>query len=159
MASIKNLYQRSRHILVYATFMAAMILLLKWLQWKYLIADYSVEIYVGLIAVAFTGLGLWLATRLTDVRTRTIVVEKKIYLPPQTDHAVNEEELNKLALTNREYDVLKLLVKGNSNAEIADQLCLSLSTIKTHVSNVLVKMNVRSRVQVIEKANRLKLTP
>lgn len=72
---------------------------------------------------------------------------------------LNETELKKLQLTPREWDVLQLISQGRSNAEIADQLCLSLSTIKTHASNLFVKMDVKSRAQAIEKAKRLKITP
>lgn len=72
---------------------------------------------------------------------------------------LNETELKKLQLTPREWDVLQLIAQGRSNAEIADRLCLSLSTIKTHASNLFVKMDVKSRAQAIEKAKRLKITP
>jgi ATP/maltotriose-dependent transcriptional regulator MalT len=72
---------------------------------------------------------------------------------------LNEVELKKLNLTTREYEVLQQLSKGLSNAEIGEQLFLSLSTVKTHVSNLLFKMDVKNRTQAIEKAKRLKLTP
>jgi NarL family two-component system response regulator LiaR len=159
MKSLQNLFKRSRHIVVYAALMSAMVFLLKWLQWKYLVADYSVEIYVGIVAVAFTGLGLWIATQLLKPKVQTVVVEKEVYITTPASNAVNEAELSKLNLTNREYDVLKLLTQGCSNAEIGDRLFLSLSTVKTHVSNLFVKMDVKNRTQAIEKANRLKLTP
>ena len=81
---------------------------------------------------------------------------RKEYLH-QFDIAINEAELKKLNLSNREYEVLQLLVKGYSNAEIAENLFLSLSTIKTHVSSLFIKMDVRSRTQAIEKAKRLKI--
>ncbi|HTF21450.1 MAG TPA: response regulator transcription factor [Chryseolinea sp.] len=155
MKSVQNLFKRSRHIVVYAALLSALVFLLKWLQWKYLIADYSMEIYVGIVAVAFTSLGLWIATQLTKPKVQTVVVEKEVYLKAP----VNEAELAKLNLTNREYEVLKLLTQGCSNAEIAEHLFLSLSTIKTHVSNLFVKMDVKNRTQAVEKANRLKLTP
>jgi ATP/maltotriose-dependent transcriptional regulator MalT len=136
--------------------MAIMVFVLKWLQWKYLITDNSSEIYIGLIAVFFTCLGVWVANQLA--KPKTVIVEKEIHVAAPGGNTVNEAELKKLNLTSREYEVLQLLVQGSSNAEIADKLFLSLSTVKTHVSNLFVKMDVKSRTQAIEKANRLKLT-
>ena len=139
--------------------MAVLVFLLKWFQWEYLISDYSIDIYIGLISLFFTILGIWIAIQVVKLRTKTIVVEKEVYLPPQENFTINQAELEKLDLTAREYEVLQLLTQGYSNAEIADELFLSISTVKTHVSNVLSKMDVRSRAQAIEKAKRLRITP
>lgn len=60
-------------------------------------------------------------------------------------------------LTDREYEVLKLMVEGLSNPEIAEQLSVSRSTVKTHVSNVLSKLGVTSRVEAVTLAIQNKL--
>jgi NarL family two-component system response regulator LiaR len=52
-------------------------------------------------------------------------------------------------LTSREAEVLSLMVKGLGNAEIAQVLMISLSTIKSHVSNILAKLGVGSRIEAI----------
>ena len=53
------------------------------------------------------------------------------------------------ALTDREVEVLTLLGRGRSNAEIAEELVVSMPTVKTHVANILRKCDVRDRVQAV----------
>lgn len=60
-------------------------------------------------------------------------------------------------LTERELDVLLLLTKGYSNRQIADQLVISNSTVKNHVSSIIAKLNVSSRTEAATKALKLKL--
>ena len=159
MAFSKTIFHNSRYIIAYGSLMAILVFILKWLQWKYLITDNSLEVYIGLLALFFTVLGIWFANQIAKPKVKTVVVEKEVYVFQPEVFTVNEVELGKLNLTNREYEVLKLLAQGRSNTEIAESLFLSVSTIKTHVSNLFVKMDVKSRTQAIEKAKRLKITP
>lgn len=57
-------------------------------------------------------------------------------------------------LTNREFEVLKLVVMGKSNTEIAKELFVSVHTAKAHVCSILQKMSVDDRVQAAVKAVR-----
>lgn len=153
MTFLKNL----RHIILYGLFLALLVFCLKWLQWKFLIVDNSIEIYIGLIALFFTVLGAWVATQLAKPKIKTVVIEKEVFISQPGDNIINETELKKLNLSKREYEILQLLAKGFSNAAIAENLFLSLSTVKTHVSNLFFKMDVKSRTQAIEKSKRLKI--
>ncbi|MBA3944864.1 MAG: LuxR family transcriptional regulator [Herpetosiphonaceae bacterium] len=72
-----------------------------------------------------------------------------LYFQPKRLDALDEP------LTGREHEVLRLLVGGASNNEIADTLVISLATAKKHVSNILGKLQVTSRAQAIARANNL----
>jgi DNA-binding CsgD family transcriptional regulator len=158
---LKSIFIQSKSLILYGSLLAVLVFLLKWLQWKFLIVDNSIEIYIGLIAVFFTILGIWVATQLVKPKietiTETVIIEKEIYVPYPAEFSINQKELEKLNLSGREYEILQLLAKGYSNADMAGNLFLSLSTIKTHVSNLYFKMDVKSRTQAIEKAKRLKI--
>lgn len=144
-----RLGKEGSHIVLYGIAMAILILALKWLQWKYLVVDNANDIYIGLIAVLFTLLGIWVATQLIQPKTETVIIEKEVIIHQSDNFTVNQVELDKLHLTKREYQILQLLAEGHTNADIAAQLFLSLSTIKTHVSNLYAKMKVKNRIQAI----------
>ena len=127
--------------------MAVFIFLLKYLEYRLLIHDLSTEIYVGIIAITFTVLGIWAGLRLT---------RKKL---TSGDFILDENELQRLGISKREYEVLELVAKGLSNQEIADKLFVSLNTIKTHTSNLFLKLEVSRRTQAIQKAKELRLIP
>ena len=60
-------------------------------------------------------------------------------------------------LSTRELEVLQLIAAGLSNGEIAEQLIVAVSTVKTHVRNIYGKLHVSSRTQALVKARELKL--
>ena len=94
--------------------MAALMFLLKWLELRLIIFDHAFEIYVGVIAAIFTGLGIWLALKLSKPKVETIVVEKEIYVRGNS-FSLNQRELNNLNLSKRELEVLQLMAEGLSN--------------------------------------------
>jgi len=60
-------------------------------------------------------------------------------------------------LTERELDVLRLIVAGLSNPEIADELVIAVSTVKTHINHIFGKLGVDRRTQAVARAQELSL--
>jgi len=73
-------------------------------------------------------------------------------------NSVAQPQLSGSQLTERERDVLKCMVAGQSNNEIAEALVISLGTVKFHVSNIFQKLGVDSRVEAVKLAIEQKLT-
>lgn len=129
--------------------MAALIFLLKYLEYRLFVHDLSTEFYIGIIAVMFTILGIWVGLRLTQ--------KKVIVVNPPFEQ--DDREVQRLGISKREHEVLGLMAAGLSNQEIADKLFVSLNTVKTHISNLFLKLEVSRRTQAVEKAKKLRLIP
>lgn len=139
-----------RTILLYGLSLAVLIFFLKFIEYRFLIRDLSLEVYMGAIAVFFTVLGVWAGLKLT--KKKTIVITNPTF---QFDQA----RLDSLGISKREYEVLELMARGFSNQEIADKLFVSLNTVKTHSSNLFLKLEVSRRTQAVQKAKELQLLP
>jgi len=138
-----------RTVIIYGFAMAALVGLLKLVEYKYFVRDIPLEFYIGLVAVMFTGLGIWAGLRLT--RPKIVKVGPEFEL--------DKANLEKTGISGREYEVLQLISQGLSNEEIAERLFVSISTVKTHVSNVLGKLDARRRTQAIQRAKELRIIP
>jgi ATP/maltotriose-dependent transcriptional regulator MalT len=87
------------------------------------------------------------------------VVEKEVYVTRNENFVLDTLLVSQLELSKRELEILSLLAKGHSNQEIATKLFVSLSTVKTHIQNLFEKLDVKRRIQAVEKAKRLNLIP
>jgi len=152
-------FKKYKSTLIYGSSLALLLLLLRWLEFRFLVLDQSLDLYIGIIALLFTGLGIWLALKLAKPKTKTVIIEKKVFITPESEFVRNTTELEKLAISKRELEVLELMAKGMSNQEIAGQLFVSLNTIKTHSGKVFEKLEVKRRTQAVEKAKRLSIIP
>jgi DNA-binding CsgD family transcriptional regulator len=133
-----------RTVLLYGIALAAAATALQWAEYRYLAHRLSIEIYLALIAIGFIALGAWAARKLTPH-------------PAPAVFEVNRAAIRSLGLTPREHEILERLASGQSNKELARALAISPNTIKTHLARLYEKLEVRNRVEAIQKARFLAL--
>ena len=86
------------------------------------------------------------------------LVDRYVELPPEPDPAATAQRTALMAaLTARELEVLRLVGRGLSNAEISERLVVSSATVKSHVRHILAKLDLRDRVQAVVRAHELGL--
>ena len=146
-----------KHVLLYGLIGGVLIAGLKLIEYRWLVVEHSVEIYGGLVAAVFAGLGIWLGLRFTR-RTETVVV-REVMVEAPVNFVRDEHKVESLGITPRELEVLELIAAGLSNREIAERVHVSENTVKTHSSRVFDKLGARRRTQAVQLAKALRLIP
>ena len=136
-----------------------MIVALKLVEYRFLVIEHSLEIYGGLIAFLFAGLGIWLGLRLTRPTERVVVREVIRAVPVSTPFVADAAAIQRLGLTPRELEILALIAEGLSNREIAGKLFVSENTVKTHSANLFSKLQARRRTQAVQIAKEAGVIP
>jgi DNA-binding CsgD family transcriptional regulator len=150
-------------ILLYGLLGGVLIAGLKLIEYRFLVVEHSVEIYGGIIAALFAGLGIWLGLKLT--RTRETVVVREVPVPVEVPVRVPEPfvadpaRVRQLGITPRELEILEAIAAGLSTREIAARLFVSENTVKTHSSRLFDKLNARRRTQAVQIAKEAGLIP
>ena len=142
-----------RHILIYGLVGGLLIILLKVLEYRFLVIEHSIEIYGALIAALFAGVGVWLGLRLTRNKEKVVIKEVPIAVPER--FTLNQSRLQELGITPRELEILELIARGLSNREIAEQLFVSENTVKTHSGRLFDKLSARRRTQAVQLGKEL----
>lgn len=152
-------------VIVYGLLGGLLIAALKFFEYRFLVVQHSLEIYGGLVALTFAGLGIWLGLKLT--RTEHVVVIKEVAVPVEVPVPVrmdgpftrNEARREQLGITQREMEILEAMAAGLSNREIAERLFVSENTVKTHAARLFDKLSARRRTQAVQLAKEAGLIP
>jgi DNA-binding NarL/FixJ family response regulator len=131
-------------ILVFGLLILAILLLFQFSKYTLTTGNISTEVVVSVIALTFFFIGIY-------------INKKSLHKSASNSTEIDENKITELEITTREYEVLKFISDGLSNKEIGEKLFLSESTIKTHVSNLLLKLNAKRRTQAIQIAKSLKI--
>lgn len=152
-----------KHVLIYGAAGGLLIVVLKVIEFRFIVVEHSIEIYAGLIAALFAAVGIWLGLKLTRkeevVLVKEVVKEVPVPLPPSEPFTVNEEQQRQLGITRRELEILELIAQGLSNREIADKLFVSENTVKTHSSRLFDKLSAKRRTQAVQIGKEIGLIP
>ncbi len=132
-------------ILIFGLLAFAILALLQLSQYALISGDLTIELVISGIAIVFFVIGVYIQKRFR----KEVTVQKE----------VDQKQLETIGLSKREYEVLLEMASGYSNKEIAAHLFVSESTIKTHVSNVFLKLDAKRRTQAIQKAKELQILP
>ena len=135
-----------RTILLYSLAIGAAALILQWLDFQHAVRTLSTPVYVVIVALLFTALGIWVGQRLGRGA-------------PTGPFERNRRAMTTLGITEREYEVLELLARGQTNKEIGEALFVSPNTVKTHLAHLYDKLEVSRRTQAIQKARALRILP
>lgn len=114
--------------------------------YAYVIKDINTDMLVSIVKSVYMG-AMWL-----DPKVVKILRDKSEKTLPLKETSRAEFKNNHANLTQREYEVLKLVVDGKSNNDIAQTLCISEHTAKAHVCNIIQKLLVDDRTQAAVKA-------
>lgn len=143
-----------RKILIYGASAGLLVAVLRFVDYRFLIVEHSIEIYGAIIASLFAAVGIWLGLTLTKEK----IVEKRIEVRvPAGPFVFDQAKADELTLTPREIDVLGLMAEGLSNKEMAERLFVSENTIKTHCGRVFDKLGVKRRTQAVQAGKQLGL--
>jgi DNA-binding NarL/FixJ family response regulator len=133
-----------RTVLVFGLLILAITLLFQLSKYAIISNNLHIEIVISIIAVVFFFVGIY-------------IHKKSIQTPTLSSTAINHKKIDALEISKREYEVLQKIADGLSNKEIAEALFLSESTIKTHVSSLLVKLDAKRRTQAVQIAKSLQI--
>jgi DNA-binding CsgD family transcriptional regulator len=145
-----------RTVLLYGILGGLLILLLRSIEYRFLVLEHSLEIYGGLVAAIFAGLGIWLGLKFTRP---AMVVVREVPVPAPASFTLNTAAQEQLGITPRELEMLGFIAQGLSTREIAERAFVSENTVKTHVSRLLEKLGAKRRTQAIQVAKEKGLLP
>jgi len=143
-------------VLLYGLCGGLLIAALRLAEYRFLVVEHSVEIYAGLIAAVFAGVGIWLGLTITK---KPDVIVREVPVPAPATFVRNDATIERLGITPRELEVLEHIASGKSTREIAGTLFVSENTVKTHASRLFDKLDVNRRTQAVQAGKRLGLIP
>jgi DNA-binding NarL/FixJ family response regulator len=133
-------------VLGFGILIASLLVLFELAKYSYLRTGVGAEMWIAIISLVFFGIGIFISRKYLPVIKKEPVIKE-----------VDPEQVNKLGLSRREYEILQLINDGLSNQQIADKLFVSENTVKKHVSNLFLKLDVQRRTEAIKRGKELNI--
>jgi two-component system, NarL family, response regulator LiaR len=131
----------------------------KVIEYTYFSYKIGLDTYIAIIAVAFLIIGIYLGLTYNKRQEAKLLnkIRQETRRPGFTEPAINFDAVNGTDLSKRELEVLKEIATGYTNKEIAENLFVSENTVKTHINNIFMKLEVNRRTQAISRAREMKI--
>jgi two-component system, NarL family, response regulator LiaR len=141
-------------IIGFGLLILALLVLFQLAEFTHFRSTRGIDTWIVLFSVLFLAIGIFLSRKLFTPKPRIIEKEVMTATPPA---AIDEQQIQKSGLSKRELEILLLINEGLSNQQIADKIFVSENTVKKHVSNLFLKLDVERRTEAIKKAKELKI--
>ncbi len=133
-------------IFIFSTLIISLLVLFQLSKYSVSSGSLKIEFAIAGIALIFFVIGILIHKKSLQKKGEE-----------QITHEIDSDKIQELGISNREYEILIEISSGLSNREIAERLFVSESTIKTHISNLFVKLDAKRRTQAIQKAKELRI--
>lgn len=139
-------------IIIYGVALATVLMIFKLIEYTYFSHRISLDTYLGIVAIIFLTVGLIVGKIFLQKQQAKIAATQEA-----STVETSQAQAKEMGLSQRELEVLEFIAEGYSNQEIAEKLFVSINTIKTHITNIYSKLDVRRRTQAVSKAKELKI--
>jgi NarL family two-component system response regulator LiaR len=145
--------------ILFGLILAAILTGVKLLEYTYFSYMIGLDVYIAIIAIAFLGLGIYMGTTYNKRQEEKMIykLRDESKRPGFSEPVINYNAVNGTDLSKRELEVLKEIAVGHTNKEIGEKLFVSENTVKTHINNIYLKLEVNRRTQAISRAREMKI--
>jgi DNA-binding NarL/FixJ family response regulator len=133
-------------VIAFGLLITALLVLFRVAQMRFILQDVPSDYVIGGFSILFLVIGIVISRKLFN---------KTVIITQQKPGVLNDDKLQENGLSKREAEILLLIHEGLSNLQIADKLFISEHTVKKHISNIFLKLNVERRTEAIKRAKEL----
>jgi DNA-binding CsgD family transcriptional regulator len=141
-------------VIGFGLLIASLLLLFRLAGYAQYRLHYGMEIWIAAFSILFFIIGIFI-TRI--MLRKEIIKEKQVFVEVPANGEIDSQQVIKLGLSKREHQILQLISEGLSNQQMAAQLYISENTIKKHISNLFLKLDVERRTEAVKKARALRV--
>ena len=145
--------------LIFGLVLAILLIGIKSLEYTYFSYKIGLDVYIGIIALAFLIIGVYFGATYSRRKEAKFLIKlrEESKRAGFTEPTINFDAVNGSDLSKRELEVLREIAMGYTNKEIGEKLFVSENTVKTHLNNIYMKLEVNRRTQAISRARELNI--